>query len=240
LSYASPRAAAWGGRRDALNAPALVLGASYIGFGSLCRQSGLTPLESLASTASIWALPGQIVMAELFGIGASLAVIALAVAMTNARLLPMTATLTPVVRAAGTPRWRYYLAAHFVAVTAWTQIMQRASSLSPEQRLPYLFGFATTLWAATLVTTTIGFFAAGRLPESVSLGLVFLNPIYFLLVFIVDLQQRLRALALVIGAVLGPPLHSLSPDWGLPLAGLIAGTAAFAIDHVMRSRRPRR
>jgi predicted branched-subunit amino acid permease len=73
----------------------------------------------------------------------------------------------------------------------------------------------------------------------VSLGLVFLNPIYFLLVFIVDLQQRLRALALVSGAVLGPPLHALSPDWGLLLAGLVAGTAAFAIDHAMRSRRPR-
>jgi predicted branched-subunit amino acid permease len=237
LSFASPRAAAWGGRRDALSAPALVLGASYIGFGSLCRESGLTLFESVRSTASVWALPGQIVMAELYGIGASLAVIALAVAMTNARLLPMTATLTPVVRAAGTPRWRYFLAAHFVAVTAWTQVMQRAPSLPADQRLAYLFGFATTLWATTMVTTTIGFFAADRLPDSVSLGLVFLNPIYFLLVFIVDLQQRLRALALVFGAALGPPLHSLSPDWGLPLAGLIAGTAAFSIDHAMRSRR---
>jgi predicted branched-subunit amino acid permease len=152
----------------------------------------------------------------------------------------MTATLTPVVRAPGTPRWRYYLAAHFVAVTAWTQVMQRAPSLPAEQRLSYLFGFATTLWAITLVTTTTGYFAADRLPDSVSLGLVFLNPIYFLLVFIVDLQQRLRALALVFGAVLGPPLHSLSPDWGLPLAGLIAGTAAFSMDYVMRSRRLRR
>jgi predicted branched-subunit amino acid permease len=239
LSYASPRAAARGGRRDALNAPALVLGASYVGFGSLCRESGLNLFEGLGATATIWALPGQVVMVELYGVGASLAAIVLAVALTNARLLPLTATLLPLLRRPGTPRWRYYLAGQFIAVTAWTQVMQRAPSLPAEMRLPYMFGFVSTLWLATLAMTTVGFFAAERLPHSVSLGLVFLNPIYFLLIFIVDLRLRLRALALVSGAAIGPPLHSLSPDWGLLIAGVTAGTAAFLVDHWLRARRGR-
>src|SRR5215470_13639285 len=118
MTFASPRAAAWSGRRDALSAPALVLGASYIGFGSLCRESGLTLIQGLVSTTSAWALPGQVAMVELYGVGASFLAVVLAVALANARLLPMTVSLMPLTRAADTPRWKIYLAAHFVAVTA--------------------------------------------------------------------------------------------------------------------------
>ena len=237
MTFASPRAAAWNGRRDALNAPALVLGASYIGFGSLCRASHLSLIQGLTSTTTAWALPGQVAMIELYGVGASFVAIVLAVALANARLLPMTITLTPLLRSADTPRWRIYLAAHFIAVTAWAQGMQRCPNLPREHRLPYFFGFATTLWLVTLVGTVVGFFAAGQLPASVSLGLVFLNPIYFMLVFLVDLRQRLRALALGLGAVLGPALATVAADWALPLTGLLAGSAAFLIDRHLGRRR---
>ncbi len=239
MSYASPRAAAWGGRRDALDAPALVLGASYVGFGSLCRESGLTLIQGLTSTTTAWALPGQVAMIELYGVGASFVAIVLAVALANARLLPMTITLTPVMRSADTPRGRLYLAAHFIAVTAWAQGMQRCPDLPREQRLPYFLGFATTLWLVTLVGTVVGFFAAGQLSGSVSLGLVFLNPIYFMLIFMVDLRQRIRALALGFGAVLGPSLTAVVADWGLLVAGVVAGSAAFLVDRQFaRRRRP--
>ena len=215
-----------------------MLGASYVGFGSLCRESGLSLMQGMASTTSAWALPGQVAMVELYGVGASLVAIILAVALANARLLPMTVTLMPLMRTAETPRWRAYLAAYFVAVTAWAQGMQRCPGLPREQRLPYFVGFASTLWLVTLAATAIGFFAAGQLPASVSLGLVFLNPIYFMLIFMVDLRQRLRALALGCGAVLGPSLSLLAADWGLLFAGLVGGTAAFLLDAAIgRTRR---
>ena len=62
-----------------------------------------------------------------------------------------------------------------------------------------------------------------------SLGLVFINPIYFMLALLGDLHSRARAAALVAGAVLGPTLHLLTPDWGLLLAGIAAGTLGFAL-----------
>ena len=37
-----------------------------------------------------------------------------------------------------------------------------------------------------------------------------------------------RILALVVGALLGPPLHLVSADWGLLITGVLAGTLAFA------------
>jgi predicted branched-subunit amino acid permease len=227
------------GVRDALGVPAIVLSASFLGFGSLCRESGLSIWLGLASTATGWALPGQVAMVELYAVGASLAVILLAVSLTNARLLPMTIVLMPLTRAPGIPRWRYYVAAHFVAVTAWTFSMQRFPKLRPEERLPYFAGISLLLWGASLVATAAGYFLAGAVPPYVTLGLVFLNPIYFMLIFVADFRQPERALALALGAVAGPLLHLVEPDWALLATGLIAGTTAFLITRWRESRRRR-
>ena len=93
-----------------------------------------------------------------------------------------------------------------------------------------------SLWLTTLSATILGFFLAGLVPLYVTLGFVFLNPLYFMLVFIADLKHRLRALALVFGALLGPALHLIDPEWGLLATGLIGGTAAFLIDTARRRR----
>jgi predicted branched-subunit amino acid permease len=74
-------------------------------------------------------------------------------------------------------------------------------------------------------------------PHPVTLGLVFLNPIYFLLLFAADLASRPRLMALGFGAALGPVLHLITPDWGLLLCGLIAGSLAFALDRARARRR---
>ncbi|MEQ8354970.1 MAG: AzlC family ABC transporter permease [Kiloniellaceae bacterium] len=235
--YASSRAAAFAGLRDSVGVPMLVLGASYLGFGSLVHGAGLDVWLGLFSTFTGWALPGQIVVIELYSLGGAIFVVAAAVGMTNARLLPMTVALMPYLRAPGTPRWRYYLFSHFVAVTAWAAAMRVCPSLPERQRLPYFAGFGTALWSMCLVTTAAGFYLAGELPGAVTLGLVFLNPIYFMLVFVADARHRARILALAIGALLGPPLHLVSADWGLLITGLLAGSLAFATDLLLPRRR---
>lgn len=225
--FGSPRRAFWGAARSALGTPALVLGASYVGFGSLIRASDLTLAAGLFSTVTGWALPGQVALVELYAAGASLLAIVLAVGLTNVRLLPMSLALMPHLRAPGARRWRYYAAAHLVAVTGWVHAMRQCPRLPPEERLPFLFGFAGTLWALCVAMTAAGFHLAGSVPGFVSLGLVFLNPIYFMLVLTAELRDRARLRAMALGALLGPPFHLLDPDWGLLLTGLAAGTLAF-------------
>jgi predicted branched-subunit amino acid permease len=228
--FGSPRAAALAGMKDAFGVPMIVLGASYVGFGSLVHGAGLDVWLGLFSTFSGWALPGQIVVVELYSLGGSLLVVAAAVAMTNARLLPMTVSLMPYLRHRGTPAWRYYLFANHVAVTAWAASMRVCPRLPTDQRLPYFAAFGTALWTMCLVTTAAGFYLSGLLPGFVTLGLVFLNPIYFMLVFVADARHRARILALGAGALLGPPLHLVSADWGLLITGVLAGSLAFAAD----------
>jgi hypothetical protein len=94
-----------------------------------------------------------------------------------------------------------------------------------------------TLWVVTLAATAVGFYLAVVFPPALSLGLVFLNPLYFMLMFVADMRHRLRALALVLGGVAGPILQLVSPDWGLLATGLLAGTAAFAAERIFGGAR---
>ena len=234
---ADNRAVFRAGVRTGLGAPGAVLGASFIGFGTLARSSGFDLGQSLATSAFIWALPGQIALAELVATGAGLAGLIFAVALTNARLLPMTVTLVPALRDRRWPRWPYYLAAHFIAVTAWTVTMQRYPDMARERRLPFFLGLGLTLWSITLTSTIAGYLLVGVVPPAMALGLVFLNPIYFMLMFVADFRLPMRALALSFGALAGPLLQPLGSEWGLLTAGLLAGSAAFALDEARRRRR---
>lgn len=226
----SPRAAAGLALREALGAPAVVLAASFVGFGALMRSSDMTLAMALTSTVTTWALPGQIVMVEMLLGGATLFAIALAVSLTNVRLMPMVVSLLPVLRRPETPRWQLFAAAHMIAVTGWVQAMARCPSLPADQRLAYLFGFTLTIYAASILATGAGWVLAGQVPVSVSLGLVILNPIYFMLVTTGSIESRVRLYAVAFGAVLGPTLHWIDPNTGLLLTGLIGGTAAYLLD----------
>lgn len=231
--FATPRQAAFAGIRMGLGVPVLVLAGAYVGFGSLCRESGLSLWLGLTSTATGWALPGQLALVELYSAGASVLAIMVAVAMSNARLLPMTVTLVPVLRRPQTPGWRFYLYSHFIAMTGWAILMQRGPEMGRPLRLPFWLGLTLTFFVVTLFGTAAGFFLSGVLPAEVSLGLVFINPLYFLLLFIADMRRRARALALAFGAVAGPLIHPLAPDWGLLISGVVAGTAAFLVNRAL-------
>ncbi len=232
-SVASARRA---GIRIGFGPAGAVLGASFIGYGTLARSSGFDLAQSVATTTVIWALPGQIALVELAAAGASLAGLIFAIALTNARLLPMTVTLVPVLSDARWPKRLYYFAAHFIAVTAWTVTMQRYPEIPRLYRLPFFIALGLTLWSITMLATVAGYFLVGMVPPAVGLGLVFLNPIYFMLMFVADFRLPARALALSLGAIAGPLLQPLGSEWGLLAAGLLGGSAAVAIDEVHRRR----
>ena len=102
--------------------------------------------------------------------------------------------------------------------------------------MAWFAAFAGGLFAGSVAATAAGYALAGLVPKPVTLALVFLNPVYFMLIFITDLRHRAKALALVIGAVTGPLLHRVDPDWGLLATGMLAGTAAFLVDLAWRRR----
>jgi len=206
----------------------MVLAAGYLGFGALAN--GQFPLwAALLSTATIFALPGQLAMLEMSIAGSVPVIIVLTVSLTAARFLPMTVALLPMLRPAERSALSLYAAVHLLAMTGWAASMRRCPELPLEQRLPWFVGFALTNWIACLLATAVGFWLAESLPPLVRQGLVFIGPLYFVLILTGETRTRHGVVALACGAVAGPLIHLAAPQWSVMLGGLIGGTLAWGL-----------
>jgi predicted branched-subunit amino acid permease len=223
------------GFKEATALPAFMLMISMIGFGSLCQSVGFSLEKALATTASMWSLPGQIAYVELLTAGSPAFAILLGIALANARFLPMVASFMPYIRPGVTSPLARFALAHFVTANSWIFVIRRSPDLEPIRRWSYFFGFAVSCLVLGLFGTALGYIVAGLVPPTVGYGLLFLNPIYFMLLFI-DAPGRASLFAVVLGAAGGPPLMRLSPEWGLLAAGLICGTLGFALDRALKAR----
>jgi predicted branched-subunit amino acid permease len=229
-STGNVRPTAWrSGAREALGAPAFVLGVGYIGYGSLAQSHGFSVLETALSTIAIWALPGQLILVEMEAIGAPFVAIVFAVAFSASRFLPMAMTLIPHLRTPGAPAWRYYFAGQVLAMTSWAVAMRRFPEQPQEARLPYFLGFAMTLWLFSLCCTVIGHSLAGALPEPLRLAFIFANPLYFILILTANLRDRMSMVALACGAIAGPLVHLAWPSWSVLGGGLVGGSVAYLV-----------
>lgn len=223
------------GLREAFGMPALVLSASMVGFGSLARESGINLVHTVLATVGIYGLPGQIVMVEMVAAGAPLFAIGIAVGIANARFLPMTLALSPYINEWKAGLLRKLAFSHFVTLTPWAAALRYFPEMKQEDRIPYYMGYSTMCIVGATSGTALGHYLAAELPGPVAISLVFLSPAFFSMVF-ADVRHRLGMMAVMLGAGLGPVLHDLSPDWGLPATGLIAGTAAFVIEKLLVRR----
>ena len=226
------KAAFYYGVREALQLPALVLFAGMTGFGSLALESGLTLAVAIASSIGIWGLPGQVAMAELYAVGVPAFAIILAVSMANMRFLPMTLPMVPLLR--GNPtgwKWRY-LIIHFMSINTWAAALRQGPLLKPALLTPYYLGFSFICITSGALGTVTGFLLAGILPFYITVALVFLNPAYFAFLFS-GIRQRNCIFAMGIGAILGPLLYIVTPEWGLPVCGILAGLLGYYLDKVI-------
>ena len=215
--------------RESIGVPSMVLAAGYFGFGALANGSGFPLWASLLSTAIIFALPGQLAMLEMSLAGTLTTAIVVTVGLTAARFLPMTVALMPLVRRDSRPSWRLYAAAHLLAMTGWAAGMRRFPDLPQVHSLAWFVGFALTNWVACLAATMAGYGLADSLPPLVRQGLVFVGPLYFLLILTGETRARHGVVALACGAVVGPLVHLAAPQWSVMLGGLIGGTLAWLL-----------
>jgi predicted branched-subunit amino acid permease len=221
---------------EASGLPAPMLMVSMIGFGSLCHETGFSLLKALATTLSVWALPGQIAYVELLSAGSPAFALLFAVALANARFMPMVATFLPYIRPGLRSRAVEFALAHFVTANSWIFVIRRSPDLEPTRRWAYFVGFVGACLVLGLIGTALGYVLAGVVSKTVTQGLLFLNPIYFMLLFL-EVPGRSALFAVLLGAVAGPLLSRLSSDWGLLGAGLLAGTVGFGLERALKARR---
>jgi predicted branched-subunit amino acid permease len=224
-------------RAAATSVQGLVLFAAMVGFGGLCRDIGFPIGAAMLSSVLIWALPAQVLVVGGYAAGNAAPVIALAVALSSIRLFPMTAALMPYLRGRSSGIGVQFLAAHFVAVTAWIEGMRRLPGTPFEGRLPFFFGIGCLLLVSATAATLIGFLLAGTLPRSLAIGLLFLTPLSFLIQLSHNARDLVDRLALVFGLILAPLLAEIGGRLDLLWTGLIGGTAAWAVHRFVKLRR---
>ena len=211
------------------DSPAIALAASFVAIGALFKNIGLNFQESVFSTMLTYALPGSLIMAESLIVGASLLNIFLAVWLVNARLYPMTVSLFPLLTHKSQPRLKYYLACHFIAVSAWLIMKENYRSIERKYRLDYWIGVGTANLSVAVSATAFGFFIADYLNEDMMVGLTIVNPVYFTCVMVGAMKTIQMSLAVILGSILGILFYFISPEWCILLGGFTAGTFAFFI-----------
>jgi len=212
-----------------LDSPAFALGASFIAIGALLKNIGFNLEQSIFSTFLTYALPGSLVMAESFLVGASLINIFLAVWLVNARLYPMTVSLMPLIIHKQQPRWKYYLSCHFIAVSAWLIMKSKYQTIEEKYRIDFWMGIGTGTWLIAITSTIIGFLISDYLNKDMMIGLAIVNPVYFTCMLVGAMEKLQINLSIILGAILGPLFFFLSPEWSVLYGGVLAGTIAYFV-----------
>jgi predicted branched-subunit amino acid permease len=213
-----------------------VLFATFVGYGALCHDLGFSLPWGLLSTALVWAGPAQVIVVTTLGSGAPLAEAAIAVTLSGMRLLPMVAALLPVIRTPQTRLRDLIIPAHFTAASMWVEGLRLAPTLPREGRIMFCNGLGVTMLIVALAATVVGFLMAAKLPALFAAAVLFLTPMSFLVSTARNSKLLIDRLALALGLGLAPVFALAKFELGLLFAGLIAGTVAYAIDRVRRSR----
>ncbi|WP_439574965.1 AzlC family ABC transporter permease [Phreatobacter sp.] len=228
--------AAWyrRGLRAAVALPAVILGATFIGIGSVCADYGMPLAWAMLATLLIWAGPAHLILVGGLGSGGSWIAVGLTVWLSSVRLLPMVVSLLPYLRLQGRHPVTAILCAHFVAISAWVEGLRLLPQVDGEGRVPFFLGLGSGLLLSAAVATAIGYGLAGIIPAFLAAGLLFLTPIFFLLSLFTTARVVSDRLAIGAGFA-GLPLGALTGD-GLELlyAGLGGGTLAYAAARLHR------
>ena len=210
-----------------IDSPAIALGCSFLAIGALLKNIGFNFQQSFFSTFFTYALPGQLVMAESFLVGASLINIFIGVWLVNARLFPMAVSMFPLLKSKKQPKWKYYISCHFLAVSSWLIMKKDYRKINLDNRIDFWMGIGTATWSIAIFSTILGYLVSDYLSKDMMIGLAIVNPIYFFCMLLGTMKNIAIGTSVILGTILGPLFYLASPEWCILYGGLTAGIIAF-------------
>ena len=210
-----------------VESPAIPLAACFIALGALLKDAGFNIQQSAASSLFTYALPGQLVMAESFLVGASLVNIFIAVWLVNARLFPMAVSMFPLLKSKKQPKWKYYISCHFLAVSSWLIMKKDYRTINENYRIDFWMGIGTATWSIAIFSTILGYLVSDYLSKDMMIGLAIVNPVYFFCMLLGSMKNIAIGTSVILGTILGPAFYLISPEWCILYGGVTAGIIAF-------------
>ena len=123
---------------------------------------------------------------------------------------------------------------HFMAITNWAQLSYKQSTYQPKQLLTYYKGFSSVVFICGMTGTMTGYFLDDLLPAHILRLVIYVTPLYILLL-LANAQQKINRLAGLFGAALSPFIYVLAGDWSILIAGFIGGTAALFVQRAQKA-----
>lgn len=229
-TFSSNSAAFFGGVRSAWTSVFCpVISGTYVGIGALAHGFGLSVWWLALSTVLIWAGPAQVVLLSALGTGAAPFEVALAVALTGIRLLPMVVALLPLLRGPETRLRDLLLPTHFTSVSMWVESLRLLPALPRERRVAFCNGLSVGFMSAASVAGFVGYYLAAELPPLLAGALLFITPMAFLVSTARNARMMMDKLALAFGLVLGALLTAYQVQLDLIWSGIGGGTLAYLI-----------
>ena len=210
-----------------VDSPAIALGCSFLAIGALLKNIGFNFQQSFFSTFFTYALPGQLVMAESFLVGASLINIFVGVWLVNARLFPMAVSMFPLLKSKKQPKWKYYISCHFLAVSSWLIMKKDYRKINLDNRIDFWMGIGTATLSIAIFSTILGYLVSDYLSKDMMIGLAIVNPIYFFCMLLGTMKNIAIGTSVILGTILGPLFYLVSPEWCILYGGVTAGIVAF-------------
>jgi hypothetical protein len=155
--------------------------------------------------------------------------VAIAVALSSIRFMPMVVAVLPMLRREDTRQRHLLLPAHLTAISVWVEAMRLLPHVPRRERIAFYNGLGTGLIASAIGASAIGFYMAGNLPPQFAAALLFLTPLSLLMSVSRNSRQLIDRVALGLGLVLGPLIASMQIGLDLLWTGIIAGTIAYVV-----------
>jgi 4-azaleucine resistance transporter AzlC len=198
-------------------------------YGVLAIEAGIPQSLALAMSSIVFAGSSQFAAAQLFGTGASAAVIVATTLILNLRHALYSSSLAPYVARLST-HWKWILGylltdeAYAVTIARY----RRGEGKDPPPPAHWFFlGAGLCLWTSWQLSTAAGIFLGAQVPRDWSLD--FTLPLTFIGLGAPTLQDRPTLLAALVGGGVAVALAGLPYRLGLmlaALAGILAGLGA--------------
>jgi branched chain amino acid efflux pump len=202
-------------RRPQLVALALAVGVDGIAFGVLAHAAGFDPLPTIVFSALAVSGSAQLATLSILSNGGGALSAALTVLLLNARYVPMSLSVAPVLR--GGLAWRV-LTAQLVFDESWA--MAQVQPGRWDRRL--LFAAGGVVYLAWVIGTAFGALGAAPVSDPRRFGLDAVFPAFFLALLHPHLRTVRGIIAALFGAGIALALTPLLPP-GVPI--LLAGIA---------------
>ncbi|MES0826214.1 AzlC family ABC transporter permease [Ruegeria sp. SCP11] len=189
-------------------------------FGVFATETGLTIVQTMAFTATVFAGAAQFAALQLLQDNAPTVIILASALAVNLRMAMYSASLTPYLGAA--PLWQRAFGAYLVVDQSYASCMvrfEKEPNMTVPQRMAYFFGSVSPITPLWILATYLGAVLGTQIPESWALD--FALPITFLAM----IGPMMRTMPHVIAAFAAIVVSLLTVAVPYNLGLLVAGCA---------------